>query len=283
MSMFKKLVITSVFTAMASIVLYCLGLYQEIDTLEFEDLLFFLYSAQALMVLTFVFVICGLLCLMKNIKASSLKKTVVAVTVVVSAVSIYFIGYNSINYYDGYTPQNIMDNDKAFVQSFFPYHKIEDGKSAYISVSHITGTEYLVFDSQGLTENGSYLAYKAEYFESSSPFMSFKFYLERGLLLPSDVVYINSFNDCEEKEINGYKVSVFTKNNSEDMGVYMQKGNKAIYVELKNGSKSPIKVEDFIKITAEQFETIEQTVYEKQFLDIPFSDKFNRRILNKQS
>ncbi|MBE6802717.1 MAG: hypothetical protein E7530_07515 [Ruminococcaceae bacterium] len=281
MSTSKKLIITSIFTAVVSIVLFCLGMYQEIDMIEFEYLLIFLYSAQAFMVLTLVFIVGAFLFMKTDINVSVLKKTVVTITAFIITVCILFIGYNSINFYDGYTPSDMIDNENMLVQEFFPYHKTDDEKNIDISVSHITGTDYLTFSSRSVSENGLYFTYDVEYFESVSPFMNLKFYLERGLLLPSDVIYVNAFSDYEEIEKSGFKAVIFTKMDNDDIGIYLRKGNKAIYSELKNDSRKPVNVEDFLEITIEQFETIELKVDENYFLDIPFSDKFNRRVLNK--
>ena len=77
-------------------------------------------------------------------------------------------------------------------------------------------------------------------------------------------------------------VTIFTKEKSTDIGVFLSKGNRAIYAEFNSYlNASSVELENFIEIVTEQFELIEETAEEETFLDIPFSDKFNRRVVRK--
>ena len=283
MSTSKKLVVSSVFTAIASIVLYCSILFQDFDMIEFDFLPLLLLSAQALLILTIVFIISAILISKGIFNLSKIKKVVITLTSVILVVYILLIGYNGVTFYDGYTPQDLIDNDKVFIQQFFPYCDVNEEESKVdIAVSHTTGVDYIGFYSRGTYENDIYLTYEAEYFETYSCFMNFKFYLEKGILSFSDIKYVNSFTDCETKRINGMNVTIFTKEKSTDIGVFLSKGNRAIYAEFNSYlNASSVELENFIEIVAEQFELIEETADEETFLDIPFSDKFNRRVVRK--
>ena len=242
-----------------------------------------LFSAQALLILTIVFIISAILISKGIFNLSKIKKVVITLTSVILVVYILLIGYNGVTFYDGYTPQDLIDNDKVFIQQFFPYCDVNDEESKVdIAVSHTTGVDYIGFYSRGTYENDIYLTYEAEYFETYSCFMNFKFYLENGILSFSDIKYVNSFTDCETKRINGMNVTIFTKEKSTDIGVFLSKGNRAIYAEFNSYlNASSVELENFIEIVAEQFELIEETADEETFLDIPFSDKFNRRVVRK--
>lgn len=276
MSTSKKLVISSVFTAIASIVLYCSILFQDFDMIEFDFLPLLLFSAQALLILTLVFIISAVLISKDVFNLSNIKKVVITLTSVILVVYILLIGYNGVTFYDGYTPQDLIDNDKVFIQQFFPYCDVNDEESKVdISVSHTTGVDYIGFYSRGTYENDIYLTYEAEYFETYSCFMNLKFYLEKGILSFSDIKYVNSFTDCETKRIDGMNVTIFTKEKSTDIGVFISKGNRAIYAEFNSYlNASSVELESFIEIVAEQFELIEETADEETFLDISFLERF---------
>lgn len=277
----KKLGITSIFTAIASIVLYCSILFIDFDMIEYEFLSLPLFFAQVLLILTIVFIISAILISKDVFELFKIKKVIITLTSLILILCVLLNGYNAVTLYDGYTPQKITE-DEEFAQGFFPYHQVDDDDvNICVSVSHITGTEYFMFSSYGLTENGDYLRYNMEYFESLSPLMNFDFYLERGVLSFSDMIYVGSFTDCETKVIDGIKVTIFTKAKGGDIGVYIRKGTKAVYAELIKNSLKTVSVEDFTKTVAEQFELIEKTADEGAFLDIPFSDKFERRVLDE--
>ncbi len=251
--------------------------------IEFEFLPLLLFSAQALLILTLSFIISAVLISKDVFELSKIKKFVVTLTSVILVVYILLVGYNGITFYDGYTPQNLIDNNKVFIQQFFPYCDVNEEESKVdISASHTTGVDYIRFYSRGAYENDTYLTYEAEYFETYSCFMNLKFYLERGILSFSDMMYVNSFTDCETKRIDGMKVTVFTKENSTDIGVFISKGNRAIYAEFNSLlNAASVELEDFVGTVAAQFELIEKTADEETFLDISFSDKFNRRVLGE--
>lgn len=277
----NKCLIFSFVSIIVSLCLYCSILFWELDVFEFEYIHILLSLAQLFLSLSLLFVVCAILGQKSNINIKKIKKILVLGCSVLSVVCVIVIGYNSIIYYDGYTPKNVINNSKEFTQSFFPYHRITDMENPDISVSHITGTDYITVDSRGVTENNLNISYHLEYFESLSPFMNLKFYLERGMLIPSDLIYTSSFSKTANIEVNGKKVTVFTKEIGGDVGVFIKDGNRGVYAEMNNDNSNPIATESFVNTVIEQFTIINESVDEKNFLDIPFSDKFNRRVFKK--
>ena len=264
----KKCGVLSIFSVIVSTVLYGCILFWELDVFEFEGLHILLTLAQLFLCLFILFLVFAVLGYKFNINIKKLKKFLVAGCVALTAVSVAVICYNSINYYDWYTPKEVMDNNPELVQDFLPYHKVNDVKYKDISISHIAGTDYLTISSKGSVENGGYINYNAEYFESLSPFMNLKFYLERGLLLPSDLIYVDAFVKTEKIKFGGINVTVFTKEIGNDIGLYIKDGNKAIYAELDNDYSDPIDTESFANTVIEQFALMDETVDEKVWLSI---------------
>ena len=282
MKIFKKTLILAIVSAIISLCFYCVILFWELDVFEFEYIHVLLSLAQLFLCLSLLFVVCFILGQKFNINNKNIKRILVLGCSVLSVISVIVIGYNSIIYYDGYTPKNVINNSQEFAQTFFPYHRITDMENPDISVSHITGTDYITVDSRGTTENSLNIIYHLEYFESCSPFMNLKFYLERGILIPSDLIYTSSFSKTEKIEVNGKQVTIFAKENGGDIGVFVKEGNRAVYAEIDNDYSNPITTETFINTVIEQFTIINESVDEKIFLDIPFSDKFYRRVLKQE-
>lgn len=281
MSITKKYLTLSIVSAVVSLCLYCSVLFWGLDVFEFEYIHILLSLAQLFMSFSLLFIVFFVLEKIFNIKTKKFKKIFISACSVLLVICIIVVGYNTIIFYDGYTPKNVINNSKEFIQGFFPYHRITDMENIDISVSHIIGTDYITVDSRGTTTDSLDITYHLEYFESYSPFMNFKFYLERGILTPSDLVYTDSFTKTEKIEINGKKVTVFRKENGGDMGVFVKEENRAIYAELDNDYDNPITTQTFVNTLIEQFALMSEAVDEKVFLDIPFSDKFYRRVLKQ--
>lgn len=281
MKISKKTLIFAIVSAIISLCFYCFLLFWELDVFEFEYIHILLSLAQLFLCLALFLVACFILGQKFNINNNNIKRILVLGCSVLSVISVIVIGYNSIIYYDGYTPKNVINNSQEFTQTFFPYHRITDMENPDISISHIAGTDYITVDSRGTTENSLNIIYHLEYFESCSPFMNFKFYLERGILIPSDLIYTSAFSKTEKIEVNGKQVTIFAKENGGDIGVFVKEGNRAVYAEIDNDYSNPITTETFINTVIEQFTIINESVDEKIFLDIPFSDKFYRRVLKQ--
>ncbi len=281
MSTSKKCLMFSVISAIASLCFYCSIMFWELDVFEFEYIHILLSLAQLFLSLSLLLSIGAVIKSKFSFKDSCFEKTIISGCVILSVIFVALIGYNSVNFYDWYTPQEVLDSDEEFAHSFFPYHKDIDIGAPNFSVCHITGTDYITIDSRGTSEDNLNVTYHVEYFESFSPFMNLKFYIERGILIPFDLIYTNAFTKTEKIEVNGQEVTVFTKENSNDIGVFIKKGSRAIYAELDNDYSNPIDLQAFINIVIEQLNLIEKSVDESTFLDIPFSDKFNRRVLKQ--
>lgn len=97
--------------------------------------------------------------------------------------------------------------------------------------------------------------------------MNSKYYLEKGTISFSDLRFTNAFTKSENTTVNGVNVTVFTKENSNDIAVYIRDFDKAFYAELDNDFLYPISNEDFITTAIAQFEKAENCADSKAFLD----------------
>ncbi len=261
----KKLTVFSILSLIVSMILYCVILNWRIDVMEFEDLHIVLSLAQLFLVLSLFFVI-SLILLKKGISAKKLKKLVISFCCLAVGVTVSFVCYNSATRYDWYIPKNVAENPDL-IQEQFPYHDVTQEDDEDFCVSHILGTSYYTFDVRGYTQEQQNIYYKAEYFESISPFMNLKYYLEKGRISFSELKYIGAFTKTEKVTVNGVEVTVFTNQNSYDIAVYISDFNKAFYAELDNDFSNPINSEEFIATAIEQFEKAENCADSKAFLD----------------
>lgn len=277
----KRLGVLSVISGIVSLILYCCVLFMDDTTLEFDGLFIILYLAKAFLVLTIAFTIAAILISKSNFKENKIKKLIAFFCAFISIACFSLIFYNYIIFYDGYEPERIIETDKEYIQGFFPCHNIAEEDDYYVEVSHITGINKIRTQCYGEDATGITTLYSAEYFESTSLCMNLKFYLENGLQTYSDMIYTTAFTKCEKTEVDGVSLTVFTKGDSKDYGVYIRKGNKAIYAELDAFYLSEITLEDFAKNVIEQFSILEKAAKDKVFFDIPISEKFSRRILKQ--
>ncbi len=260
----KKLGIFSILSLIASMIFYCVILSWRIDVMEFEDLHIVLSLAQLFLVLSLFFVV-SLILLKKGISAKKLKKLLVSFSALAVCVTVVFVCYNSATRYDWYIPENVAEENPDLIQAQFPYHNIAQEDDEDFCVSHFLGTSYYTFDVRGYTQEQQNICYTAEYFESISPFMSLKYYLEKGRIPFSEFKYIGSFTKTENITVNSVEVTVFTKENSDDIAVYIRDFNKAFYAELDNDSLYPVSNEDFISTAIAQFEKAENCADSKAF------------------
>ena len=266
MNLSKRYLIILIISVIASLCFYCSIMFWELDVFEFEYIHILLSLAQLFLSLALVLGIGAVVKSKLSFKGFYFKKTIISGCVILSVIFALLIGYNSINYYDWYTPQEVLDSDEEFAHSFFPYHKDIDIGAPNFSVCHITGTDYITIDSRGTTEDNLNVTYHLEYFESLSPFMQLKFFVERGVISPGDLRSVDSFTNFEKIEINGVKITLFTKESGNDIGLFIKDGNKAVYAELDNDYINPISVESFAETVIKQFELTEKAVDEKNFL-----------------
>ncbi len=262
----KRLIIVSVFTSIASIVLYCIILGWRIDVIEFEDLHIVLTLAEMFLILTILFVI-SLVLIKKGIHFNRIKKVLIFCSVILLIGSVTTICFNSVTRYDWYMPKNVAEKYPEMIQEHFPYHNIVNEDDEDFCVSHISGTSYYTFDVRGYTYEQQNIGYKAEYFESVSPFMNFKYYIEKGVISFSDLRYMDAFTKSEKITVNDVNMIVFTKENSCDIAVYIRNSNKAFYAELDNDYSNPISNEEFFATVIEQFKIAENCAKSKTFLD----------------
>ena len=262
----KKLTVFSILSLITSMILYCVILGWEIDTMEFEDLHIVLSLAQMFLALSLFFVV-SLILLKKGINAKKLKKFVISFCCLAVGVTVAFVCYNSVTRYDWYIPKTVTEENPDLIQAQFPYHNIAQEDDEDFCVSHFLGTSYYTFDVRGYTQEQQIIYYKAEYFESISPFMNLKYYFEKGRISVSVLIYIGAFTKAEEITVNGMDIIVFTKADGDDIAVYISDFNKAFYAELDNDFSNPINRDEFIATAIAQFEKAENCADSKAFLD----------------
>ncbi len=263
----KKLVISSIFTTIISVVLYGAIAIPEMDMIEFVFLPTFLYLAHGFLIVSIFFAVIAILISKGVLDFKRIRKVAITVTCVVLVACISLVGYNWFAFYNICAPDTLLENDE-FIQQFSPYCDVNASDSeAYAFVSHITGADYITIYARGVYENDIYLTYEAEYFESYSLFLNSKFYLEKGVLSIADRLDVDSFTESETREINGMKVTLFTKEYGNDWGVFVSKGNKAMYAQLRNYYDSSVDQESFAEVVTEQFELIEKTVNKGAFIE----------------
>ena len=238
--------------------------------METEAVLVLLYSAQAFFCLACIGLLIKLF-LSKNI-LSDRKILSISVSSIVITVLVFLslIGYNSISYYDCYTPVELLSkSEKYSYNKIFPCHDISDIEPEYLSVnfSHITGTEYVSVEKYG---------YYFEYVESLSPFIIFSYRAERFMPTAFNSRYCTVLSSPEIIEIDGKKVKVFSTDSA--YAVYFKNFNRTVYAEITNISGTGVTREEFAKTVIEQAELFENAMDEKVFLDIPFNKKLEKYI-----
>lgn len=262
----KCLIAFSVLSAVGSAVLYGAIIFQSIDIIEFQYAQIFLFFAEAFLALTAVFAICFAAVNKKILTFSKTKKIIVSLVCACLAVCVIVTGYGWLTCYNCYTPENIMKNDKAFVQQFLPYHDILDSRIEHteLTVSHIPGTDYVVLNCYGTTEFGIPLDYKAEYFRSVSPFMNMKFRFEKWLASNFSVYDTDVVAPGKNIELDGTKLTVYVED--DNYAVLIKAFGRSVYASLINAPEG-VTAEDFAKEVIGQFSLIDKAAKEKVFLD----------------
>lgn len=264
----KCLILLSILSAVVSVVLYGVTFFQSVSMLEFQYAQILLFLAEMFLVLTILFSIFLAISFKNVLSLPKFKKIIIGLVLACVAVCILVTGYGLLSCYNLYTPENIMENDKDYVQKFMPYHNILDDykESTDLSVSHIPGTDYVYINCYGTSELGIPLNYEVEYFKSVSPFMNMKFRFERMVLSPLNRYDLDVVGVGEDMEIDGTKLTVYVENN--DYAVLIKSFGKTIYASLIN-VPDEVTIEDFAKEVIRQFELIDDATQKKVFLDAP--------------
>ena len=118
MNISKKIKIISIVSVIASLCFYFSVLFWELDVFEFEYIHILLSLAQLFLCLALLLGIGAVLKSKLSVSDSSFKKIIISGCAIVSVMFAILIGYNSINYYDWYTPQEVLDSDEEFAKSF---------------------------------------------------------------------------------------------------------------------------------------------------------------------
>lgn len=266
-----KLIAISVFTVIASIVFYCSILFQPMYFFEFEALPILLFSAETLLLISIILIISAVLILRGTVDGGNIKKKIIALCLFIVVGCSLLVGYNALAFYDGYTPENYTENNREYTQTLFPYHNItgEDYERFDISASYITGTKYFWLESYGVSVYGMPQGYDVRYFESTSPFMNFKFRLETENPLVKQWAELEGVAQGETMEVNGESVIFFEADG--DYGVLVKDFNKATYATLTNAYYTDITKEDFASEVLKQHEELKKLSKDNSFFDMPLS------------
>lgn len=241
--------------------------------LEFQYAQILLFSAETFAILTVIFIIC-LVIISKDITTlSKAKKVIIGSVSVCIPVCVLLTGYGLLSCYNCYTPEDIMKNDKPYIQRFMPYHDILDDKNENtdLMVSHIPGTNYVFLNCYGTSSSGIPLDYEVEYFKSVSPFMNMKFKFERMFLSPLSEFDLDVLVPGKDMEIDGVKLTVYVDDN--DYAVFIKSFGQSVYASLIN-APDEVSIEEFAREIIKQFELLDNATKEKVFLDVPLSEAF---------
>ncbi len=264
----KMLKFLSACTTISAIVLYGAIVFQSISIIDFQYAQILLFSAQALLLLTIIFIVCTILISKGIFDSAKVKKIVVASVAVVLLGCVSSITYGFLTCYNCYTPEDVLENNKTYVQALFPYHDITDSKSEImdLEVSHIPGSDYIYLYCYGT------LDYEVEYFKSVSPFMNWKFKMEKSILTPLNEFDMDVPVPGKEMKVDGINLTVFVDENG--YAVLIKSFNQAIYASLLDASADKILVDDFAREVIKQTKLLENATKERIFLDVPFSEAF---------
>lgn len=269
-----KLRTISCFAFVLSLVLYCSILFQQTYFLEFEFLPILLFSAQALLVISVFLIVCSVLISKQKITAEKLKIKILIPCIVILVGCISLVLYNVLAFYDCYTPEEYIENNKETVQILFPYHDIinSEYENFDICVSYITGTKYFWLESQGGSIYGLPQHYDIRYFESLSPFMNFKFRLETDNPIIKDWAELKVISNGEIIKIGDDTVIFFESDGA--YGALVKDFNKTTYATLTYAEYSNISKEDFAEEIIEQHEALKQISKNNTFFDVLLSERF---------
>lgn len=263
-----RLKLLSVFTGVLSVVLYCAILFQRIRVIDFQYAHILLVSAQGLLLLTIILIVCTILLSKGIIESTKIKKVMVASfgIVMTGCISLFVFGY--LTCYNCYTPEDVLENQKTYLQSFIPYHDITDEKEEHIDleVSHIPGTDYIFLCCYGTYD------YEIEYFTSTSPFFNWKFKAERSMLTPLNEMDMDVLVPGKEMVIDGVKLTAFIDGN--DYAILIKSFNQALYCSLLDVSTDEVSFENFAREAINQISLLKKATSEKIFLDVPLSEAF---------
>ena len=262
----KCLMALSVLSAVVSAVLYGVLLFQSTDIIEFQYAQILLFFAEAFLLLAAVFAIGFAAVHKKLLSFSKIKKIIIALVCACLAACVVVTGCGWLTCYNCYTPENLLKNDKAFVQQFLPYQNILDdySENTELTVSHIPGTDYISLYCYGTSEFGTPFAYKVEYFKSVSPFMNAKFRFEKWLASNFSVYDIDVVAPGRDMELDGTKLTVYAE--GDNCAVLIKSFGRSVYASLINAPEG-LTTEDFAKEIIKQFDLIDKAAKEKVFLN----------------
>lgn len=274
MNITKTFKILLVCSSVLSIVLYSCILFQSFGFLEFQSALFLLYFAEAFLLLTVVFAVSVVLDNKTVINTAKIKQSSIAVSVIVLIVCAGLCGYAYVDCYNCYTPKVLFESDIGKVQSYYPYHNLEEYSRSEkdpveLSVSHIPGTDYIYLYCYGDYFSDTNYDYELEYVKTVSAFMKYKFCLERLFPTQFNEIEIDVQTYGEIIKVDEFSVIAYVDGN--DYAVLLNRLGSCTYASLINAPES-VSIEDFAREAIKQSDLLNNATKEKTFLDVSLSE-----------
>lgn len=227
-----------------------------------------------LLIITIVLLVFYILVTKQKIGVEKIKKKLITSCTLIVGCWLVLIAYNFMMFYDSYTPEEYIENNKETVQTLFPYHDIinSEYENFDICASYVTGTKYFWLESHGGSIYGIPQDYDVRHFESLSPFMNFKFRLETDNPIVKYWAELKVISNGEILKIGNDTVIFFESDGA--YGVLVKDFNKTTYATLSYAEYSNISKKDFAKEIIEQHETLKLISKNNTFFDIPLSEMF---------
>lgn len=277
MNITKTLKVLLACSSVLSVVLYSCILFQTFGLLEFQSALFLLYFAEAFLLLTVVFAVGMVLNNKTVIDEVKTKRICVATAVAVLLSCSLLCGYAYLDCYNCYTPEKLFKNDIKVIQPFYPYHNVEEYSREEkdpmdLSVSHIPGTDYIYLYCYGDYFSDTNYDYELEYVKTVSPFMKYKFCLERLFPTQFNETEIDVQAHGEKMKVDGLSLVAYVDGN--DYAILLNRFGSCLYASLVNAPES-ITVEDFAREIINQSELLDNAINEKTFFDVSVSETWS--------
>lgn len=262
--MFKRNLVLSIIFGVFSIGIYLnMSRFFTMNILNL-DLPYYISFARLFLILSITFAVLCFCC-----KRGCYKKTVTRIVIVLEVVllilgSLVFISKKDDNYYNGFVDKKLILKNNSEFAKFYPYHtfdykeKVEYGNPVVIRV----GTTCF-FD---ITSNSEYIKssngtnYYLTYFESLSPYLNLKFYMENGSLMGQMRNKPPSYypQSVEKIKIDGYKVKIYIAEN--EYNVFVNGLGKSVYATLTYGDDIGVTPQSFAEEVVNQLKLVEKAI-----------------------
>ncbi len=268
--MFKRnLILSAIFGILAISIYFNMSKLLIMNLLNVE-LPYYLSFARGCLILSITFAVVCICC-----KRNYFKKTVIRIVAVVEMVvlilgGLIYVSKTNDNYYNGFVEKNLISKNESEIAKLYPYHVFNFSDNVQYGIPIVIRIGSATFFS--LTSESQYIEksdgvyYYVDYFESLSPYMNFKFYMENGSFLGQMRNRPPSYypQSVEKVKIDGYKVKIYIV--EDEYNVFIDGFGKSIYASLKYGEDMGITPQAFAEEVVNQFQLIEKAIDENIFI-----------------